>query len=341
MCFRVSYILLFLCVGIFGCILNAEIAADTTSKITGVSFAGSKELIDSVDLISVKKIHAKWITLMPYGFIRDGEKEIKHDSNWQWVGETSQGIVSDIQMSKRQGLKVMLKPHVWISRGEYTGEFKLASDSAWVKFESSYSQYILDFARIAEKEQVELFCIGTEWRAFVKERPLFWDSLIKKTKKVYSGKITYAANWDEYGETPFWNDLDYIGVNAYFPLSDSEKPLRAVLEKAWEPILAEMGSLSYSVKKQILFTEYGYRSIEGTTIRPWEFYTEGVVSMGEQEVALDALLYKHWDKTWFAGGFLWKWFNKHPQRGGEENAGYTIQNKPAELVVKKYYELEK
>ena len=57
---------------------------------------------------------------------------------------------------------------------------------------------------------------------FVLNRPKFWNELILKIKKLYKGKLTYAANWDEYKRIHFWNVLDYIGVDAYFPLTDKK-----------------------------------------------------------------------------------------------------------------------
>jgi biotin synthase-like enzyme len=54
---------------------------------------------------------------------------------------------------------------------------------------------ILDFAQLAQNENIELFCFGTLGNAVAK-RPEYWSQLIKKIKKIYSGKLTYAANWD-------------------------------------------------------------------------------------------------------------------------------------------------
>lgn len=337
----VSSVLFILSIGLISCTSNAGKSSESKDKITGVSFAASKVLIDSVDLVSVKHVGAQWITLMPYGFIREGTTEITYNSNWQWVGETSEGIIKDIKMCRSQGLKIMLKPHVWITHGEYTGDFKLESETDWNSFEESYRKYVLEFAAIAEEQQVEIFCMGTEWRKFISRRPDFWKRLIQEIREVYTGEITYAANWDEYQEIPFWNALDYIGVNAYFSLSETKAPSKEALKLAWQPILNSLAQMSNKIQSPILFTEYGYRSIDGTTIRPWESYTDRNTSLEEQEVAYVALYESVWEQEWFAGGFLWKWFNKHNERGGKDNSDYTPQNKPAEMVVRKYYDIEK
>ena len=118
----------------------------------------------------------------------------------------------------------MVKPQIWISNGAFTGNMSMPTKEDWEKFESSYEEFILLFAQMAEETQSDIFCIGTELKTFINERPEFWVNLIRKVKKVYHGNLTYAANWDEYAKTPFWSQLDYIGVNAYFPLCEKENP---------------------------------------------------------------------------------------------------------------------
>ncbi len=307
------------------------------TKINGLSYAAANVLIDSTDIISITDIGANWVALMPYGFLREGENKLIFNSERQWVSETTEGITKDILISKEANLKIMLKPHVWISHGAYTGDFELEKEEDWVELEKGYKNYILTFAKIAQEHKVELFCIGTEWRKFIKIRPAFWHQLIREVRTVYKGKLTYAANWDEYIETPFWKEMDYIGVNGYFPLTDKVNPSLKELELAWQPTINKLEEVSITYKKPILFTEYGYRSIEGTTIRPWESYTKVKHSMKEQEIALQALYNSTWSKPWFAGGFLWKWFNKHMMRGGEDHSGYTPQNKPAAVIIRNHY----
>lgn len=338
---RLLFIYLLIIIGITGCILNAEFDTHSSQKINGVSLVASRWLIESADLVSIKNIDASWVTLMPYAFIQEGATALRYDSERQWGGERPDGISKDIELCKLAGLKIMLKPHVWISHGMYTGDFEpvigQVDETAWKELEKSYGNYILDFARIAEKQKVELFCIGTEWRTFIKERPAFWTSLILKIRKVYSGKLTYASNWDEYKETPFWNQLDYIGINAYFPLTEAINPSAEELQLAWFTIISGLEEICTAYNKQIIYTEYGYRSAEGATIRPWESETQPPKSMEEQKLALQALYNANWNQPWFAGGFLWKWFNNHTQQGGKEHIGYTPQNKPAESVIKERY----
>jgi hypothetical protein len=68
---------------------------------------------------------------------------------------------------------------------------------------------------------------------------LFPD-LIKKVRAVYSGKLTYAENWDCIDKVLFWDQLDYIGVDAYFPISKKKKQKMKEIRAGWKkrtPIL--------------------------------------------------------------------------------------------------------
>ena len=172
------------------------------NKINGVSFVGPPREIDSAEISLPKRIiNSNYLCLMPYGSIPEGSTELKYNSEWQWWGEKTKGAATMIKLSKEQGYKIMLKPHIWKKHGAFTGHHTYRTKNEWEAFEKSYSTYILDFAALAEK--VELFCIGTEWGEFVQERPEYWLTLIKEVKKVYTGKLTYAANWDEYKKVPF------------------------------------------------------------------------------------------------------------------------------------------
>ena len=96
----------------------------------------------------------------------------------------------------------------------------MSSEADWTRLEASYTKFILTYAKLAQETKVDILCIGTELERFVMSRPDYWCGLIERIRKIYNGKLTYAANWDEYKRTPFWDMLDYIGIDAYFPLSE-------------------------------------------------------------------------------------------------------------------------
>lgn len=133
----------------------------------------------------------------------------------------------------------------------------------------------------------------------------------------YKGKLTYAANWDEYKRTPFWTQLDYIGIDAYFPLTDARTPSLEQLKEGWEPWKANIAALAKRHERPVLFTEFGYRSIDYTARRPWEANRSDTgLNLQAQVHATQAILEEFWKEEWFAGGYVWKWFLAHETAGG-------------------------
>jgi hypothetical protein len=208
--------LVFLVVLFLGC----SAAPYKPTKINGVSFVAARDIVDSTHVEPVVNVNANFAAVMPFGFIKNLEHpEIIHNTDRQWFGETRAGAEQYISELRKANIKVMIKPQLWVWRGEFTGEIMMTNESDWQDLETSYEDFILEYADLANKVNAEIFCIGTELELFVKFRPGFWSQLIEKIKSRYTGKLTYAANWNEFAKTPFWNQLDYIGIDAYFPVS--------------------------------------------------------------------------------------------------------------------------
>jgi hypothetical protein len=308
------------------------------TKINGISFVASNTAISNSVIAPVIAVHANWVTLMPYAFLKsESDTEIIFNSEQQWINERKEGIETSAKLFKSNKIKVMLKPQIWIPRGGFTGHIKMKSEKEWKTLEENYEKFILFYAKIAQSSACELFCIGTEMNAFVLARPTYWKDLITKIKTIYKGKITYAENWDSYATVPFITALDFIGIDAYFPLDSTKTPSVKTLENLWQPIKKTMQQLSSKYNKKILFTEYGYQSKDFATLEPWEHSKSRVVNLKGQENALTSIFKQFWNEDWFAGGFLWKWYDNHNEVGGSNDSDYTIQNKPAEKIVRKQY----
>ena len=317
----------------FGCAQMEEI------KMNGVSFVASRDSLQQNQIRPIKDVYANYAAIMPFGFIRTlDHPEIIFDTDRQWFGETSAGASQYIELLHSDGIEVMMKPQIWIWRGEFTGNLKMNSEEDWIQLENEYSNFILTYAKLAETTQVKVFCIGTELEQFVMQRPTYWKHLIAEIKKVYSGKLTYAANWDEYKRVPFWDQLDYIGVDAYFPISDTKTPSLEESKAGWKPWKEELKTVSEKIDKPILFTEYGYRSVDFAGKEPWDSNHElPSINFEAQTNLLEGLYQEIWNEPWFAGGFIWKWFIAHERVGGEKDNQFTPQNKPAQQSVKRAY----
>lgn len=325
---------------VFLCLMQFSCTSQITKKVNGLSFVANKEKVAQQHIDKVLSVHANHAAVMPFGFIGDiASPQIVFNTERQWYGETREGGKQYIEMLRKNGIAVMLKPQIWIRNGEFTGTLKMESEEAWKGLEESYEKFIVLYAELAEETNSEIFCIGTELEQFVKHRPEFWTALIAKIKKVYKGKLTYAANWDEYTRTPFWDELDYIGVDAYFPLSDDRHPTMEALKTGWQKWKPAMANLSKEKGKPILFTEFGYRSMDYTAKKPWlvDRNDEGV-NLDAQVNATQAIFDEFWKENWFAGGYIWKWFIWHDEVGGDKDNRFTPQNKPAEATLKEWYQ---
>ena len=311
-------------------------------KINGVSFVAASEEADQSHVTPVKKVNANYAAVMPFGFIRNLEHpEIIHNTDRQWFGETRAGAKQYIQELRKADIKVMIKPQIWVWRGEFTGKIMMTNEANWSALEDSYTNFIMEYASLAAEMQAEIFCIGTELELFIKYRPQYWFGLINKIKEVYSGKLTYAANWDEFWRTPFWGELDFIGVDAYFPVSEKRTPTFEDCMKGWEKYKTNISKLSKEHDRPILFTEYGYRSVDYAGKQPWVAdRSMDQVNLEAQVNTTKALYESFWREEWFAGGFIWKWFINYEQVGGEKNYMFTPQNKPVEKVIATYYKTD-
>jgi hypothetical protein len=117
-----------------------------------------------------------------------------------------------------------------------------------------------------------------------------WVELIGKTREIYSGTITYAANFDQYYFVDFWDQLDLIGINAYFPLRHRDLPDElggdrvALFRSRWSTILHEIDDFRRQQgvpEHRVLFTELGYVKRANSTIQPWEAHGFTVLPSGE------------------------------------------------------------
>lgn len=238
------------------------------------------------------------------------------------------------------GLKVMLKPHVdlWEDPAHWRGEIgsAFATQTQWSAWFASYRTFILHYADLAQTHGAGQFCVGTELSGTA-HRASDWRGVIAAIRSHYSGPLVYAANWggEETG-LAWWDAVDFIGVDAYYPLSERDNPTVAELKAAWAPIAATLSGLSSAWGKSILFTEIGYRSQGGAAQHPWDWQVGGDVNLQEQADLYRATLESVWGKPWFGGIFWWAW-GADPFEGGPCDDNYTPHDKPAEDVLRGFY----
>ncbi len=245
----------------------------------------------------------------------------------------------EIKKLHKKGFTVMLKPHVWVGDNEFKpdnwrNKIDYTNPGERASWFHNYGKYILTQAEFAEKNGVEIFVIGTELVRMTKYDKE-WKKLISDVREVYKGKLTYAAEGSNAFNIMFWEQLDFIGLDVYFQLTDKLKPELSDLEQGWKKHEEKLKILSDKFKKKIIFTEIGYKSVEGTAVRPWEWNNkENNVSQLQQAQAFEAMFRTFSDKEYIEGIYIWKYFtdNDSYEKGNIEK-GFTPYGKIADGVI--------
>lgn len=253
-------------------------------------------------------------------------------------------LESEINNLHEMGFKVMLKPHIWIGGGSFDPDnwrSKIDFDNPKEREEwfSSYEKFILGEAELAQRTGTEMLVVGTELVGVSKYTDE-WKKIIEKIREIYSGKLTYAAEGMNAQKIEFWDSLDYIGIDAYFPLTEKAGPSLEELVEGWKRYEPEIKSLSEKYDKQIIFSEIGFKSVEGTAIKPWEWKLDGETSQTEQALAFEATSIAFKDKAYLAGIFVWKYFtDMNSYEKGNTEKGFTPYGKESEKVISGWFEI--
>lgn len=142
-----------------------------------------------------------------------------------------QGVTNLILQARALGLRVLLKPFVDSLDGVWRAEFEPPDVMEWLR---SYRQMHLHYATLAAAAGADLLSMGVELNFADGVYPDEWRRLVAETRAIYAGPLTYAANHSPgangggYTGVRFWEALDFIGIDAYFPLATDAQlgPLR-------------------------------------------------------------------------------------------------------------------
>ncbi len=228
------------------------------------------------------------------------------------------------------GMRVMIKPHVDPLTDE--ARINIRPSEKWF---DSYEKFIVKYAKFSQENNAEIYSIGTELEATTFEAWSHrWEKIIDEIKSVYKGTLLYSANWTEYKNVPFWDKIDLIGIDAYFPLTNGDEPSPEALADAWKNIADEIEQWRIYkglTDKGVVFSEMGYPSANGANRQPWVAISN-VEDQKEQADCLEAMFTVMTKRPWFKGYYIWQYF---PQDRWSP-LGFTVKDKEAEEVVKKW-----
>jgi len=279
-----------------------------------------------------------WIAAIPYGFMPEENAPVIGFARSSIFTESDEGVFAVVDDARAREMKVMLKPQIWV-RGSWTGNIQFQSDASWDRWFHCYENWIIHYAIIAELTKIDLFCIGTELVETTLQKPDDWKRLILKIRNVYHGPIVYASNWGkEFEQIAFWSELDYIGLDNYYPVRDVATQDSSLARKAFEKQKEKIREVAMRLQKPVLFTEIGFVASDGAGMGPRE---SDYPSYNEQ---VQAEYYRltfetYWNEPWFCGMYWWKWFSDPDDRGRNADR-HSPSGRPAELVMKEWYQKE-
>ena len=282
--------------------------------------AGARQMLRALRADGVNAV-----ALIPYGGMRLGSPEIRGFG--QHSLESEEGLRELSRLAHALGMRVMLKPGIWVHGGHFGGDIEFSSEADREKWFREYARFIESYAKVAAQIHADIFCVGGE---FVRMSPYEneWRSIIASVRAIYPGPLTYAANFgEEFENLKFWDALDYIGLQEYYPLPD---------RLSADAVVAKVEAIQHRFRKPVIFTEVGFPSAPGGNRHPWEDGKAGAVDLQLQARCYQAILQAFYDKPWFEGMYWWKVGTNG--FGGPADSSLTPWNKPAMEVLKRWYE---
>jgi hypothetical protein len=256
-----------------------------------------------------------------------------------WVDQrytpSRQQLLELFAHAKKRNLRVVLMPIVLLqsARGtEWRGSLK---PDSWLEWFDSYRVMLRHYAMLAEQGKVDVLVVGSEL-VTTEVHGAEWGKTIKMARDLFpSGMLTYSSNWDHYQNIPFWDQLDFIGMNSYWKLGENSQVTVAEIQSRWRSIQKELVTFSNAKGKPIVFTEVGWCSVSNAADEPWDYTKVELKPDAELQRRLYEGFFKSWQGNPNLGGFMvWEWF---PIKDvPDDDRSYIPKGKPAEKVLREW-----
>ena len=236
-----------------------------------------------------------------------------------------------IRAAKDLGMHVVLKPHLdsyWAAWRGFISVQRKTADWRWAYLH----RFLAPYVNMAQELDVDL-CMGTELYTVTKELcAAYWVSVAMWIRvQGFHGPLTYAANWGVEADAEYnrlrtlWPMLDYVGIDAYFPLIPSgyDKPItletilgqtdpdgagwhrRLGIDSRYPPIDTDMIACATTAGKPLVLTEIGYPNSSRALLAPGEDPQLGMMPQTElQEMAIRAFV-AQWKHNPLCAGYYW------------------------------------
>ena len=295
---------------------------------------------ESLQKLAAMNVNA--VSITPFGYLRDPNQPDFLRRSEGVNSENDESLLASMHWAQELGMHAMLKPHILMAgpRWGWPGDVVMNSPEDWKKFFEHYERWMRHYALLAEMYGFDSLCLGVELVQTTRNHEAEWREVIGKMRGLYSGPIVYASNWgEEFERLSFWNELDAIAFNCYYPLSERESASDAELLEGAKTIVAKIESIAQKYRKPVLITEIGFASRAQTWQQPHSDDRRAPAYMADQARCYEAMLKALWGKPWFAGIYWWKWPTDLSDGGPNDNQ-FTPNNKPGAEVIANWFRQE-
>jgi hypothetical protein len=247
-----------------------------------------------------------------------------------------------IRQAKARGLQVLVIPHLWVESGGWRGEIDPGSDERWAAYQESYRRFVLAWARDAQRAGADALSIGVECKSWSGRFGEYWSALIAELRTAFHGKLTYSANWDEAEDVGFWDQLDWIGVNAFYPLAAHDDASDEEYRQGAGAALDRLGGLARTLQKPVVLIEIGYTTRKNAAVQPWlwpDDMQNVIVDEREQARALAALAGAAASREFVHGLYVWRYYADLDDVSQEAAWGFSPHGKLAEPMLERIFSL--
>ena len=282
-----------------------------------------------------RKMGSNAMAIVPYSYIEDVHTPAPFRFSNSAGNENDESVIHSTFVAKQLGMYTLLKPQIFVGNS-WPGDIEMKNEADWKRFFEDYYRWIRHYAFLAEIHGMDALCIGVEFTKATLSHPEEWRKMIVKTRALFSGHLTYAANWgQEFEHLQFWDALDYIGLNSYYPLSKKDDPSDEELKATFDTIKSTIAKVHQRFKKPIVFTEIGFRSVD----HPWKNpHAEADETINEDaQRRCYEVVFKGIENEPWCQGILWWKFPSYLEYRGEHNNAFTPNHKLAEKTVAKWF----
>ncbi len=264
------------------------------------------------------------VTLVSYAFVNPTTGSVSRESVNNLERPPSMAVLlAAAQEAASLGMEVSVRPWVEIDNDVGAGDvwrgFLSLDGEARHEFTETYGRYVQELALFAKEISASRFYVGSELRGLTSKSEFlsFWQHLIGACKQIlHCDKcvVSYAANFNEYEEVGFWDDLDEIGIDAYAPLATEAQsrgagnPSEEMITKNFERFMQRLKAFSRQLNKPIFISEWGVVPFDTSVSEPSNELPSTIVDRDEALKAYRAVLgVLRTQGNWLQGVDFWHW----------------------------------